>query len=299
MSLVLGALQIGFILGMLAIGIYISFRILNVPDLTAEGSYALGLVTSAVMTVAGHPYLGLVAATLAGMAAGCVTGFLSTKLKIAPILAGIITMSSLYTINLMIMGGNPNISVFDCDTVFRAAYKLLPMLKKEVVKVIVGAVFAIFCSGVVIWFFRTGIGLSIRAVGDNEDMVRASSINADFAKTIGLAIANGLIALCGGVYAQYIGNADVSAGAGMLIIGLASVIIGEVIIVKRSLVWGIISAVLGSIIYRGIITVVTGFHFLPSYSTKLVSAIIVALALAVPAIKERISIMKKGREKNA
>lgn len=293
MSLVLGALQIGFILGMLAIGIYISFRILNVPDLTAEGSYTLGLVTSAVITVGGHPYLGILGAFGAGVLAGAVTGFLSTKLKIAPILAGIITASGLYTINLMIMGGDPVISLFDCPTVYRSAYAVLPMLSKDVVKVIVSLAFSVVCCVLVIMFFKTGIGLSVRAVGDNEDMVRASSINADRAKIMGLSLSNGLISLCGGVYAQYIGTADVNAGAGMLIVGLASVIIGEMIMQKRNIVIGIISAVVGSVGYRAVITLVTSFHFLPSYATKLVSAVIVAAALAVPAVKDGAVLLRR------
>lgn len=294
MSLVLGAMQLGLIMGMLAIGIYISFRVLNIPDLTAEGSYTLGLVTAAVITVAGHPYLALLCAVLAGMAAGVVTGFLSTKMKIAPILAGIITMSGLYTINLVIMKGNPVLSVFESATVYKAAYALIPSLSKDVVKTIVSLIFAALCAAVSILFFKTGIGLSIRAAGDNEDMVRASSINADRAKVLGLAVSNGFIALSGGLYAQYIGTADVNAGAGMLIVGLASVIIGEVIFGKRGITAGIISAVVGSIAYRAIITLVTSLHFLPSYATKIVSAVIVAVALGLPAVKSYFVKLKKG-----
>lgn len=294
MTLVLGALQLGFVLGMLAMGIYITFRVLNVPDLTAEGSYTLGLVTSAVVTVAGHPYLAVLCAIIAGMLAGCVTGFLSTKMKIAPILAGIITLSGLYTVNLMIMGGDPVVSLFESNTIYKDAYALLPMLKKDVVKTIVGFLFSGVICVLVILFFKTGIGLSIRAAGDNEDMVRASSINADGARVLGLAIANGLIASSGALYGQYIGTADVNAGAGMLIVGLASVILGELIMGKRGIVQGVISAVLGSVLYRGIITLVTGLHFLPSYATKIVSAVIVAAALSVPAIKSYISLKAKG-----
>lgn len=299
MSLVLGAMQLGLIMGMLAIGIYISFRVLNIPDLTAEGSYTLGLVTAAVITVAGHPYLALLCALLAGMAAGVVTGFLSTKMKIAPILAGIITMSGLYTINLVIMKGNPVLSVFESTTVYKAAYAIMPALTKDMVKTIVSLIFAVAASAVIILFFKTGIGLSIRAAGDNEEMVRASSINADRAKILGLAISNGLIALSGGLYAQYIGTADVNAGAGMLIVGLASVIIGEVVFGKRGITVGIISAVAGSILYRGIITLVTSLHFLPSYATKIVSAVIVAIALGLPAVKAYFTKLRKGGKNNA
>lgn len=292
-------MQLGLIMGMLAIGIYISFRVLNIPDLTAEGSYTLGLVTAAVITVAGHPYLALLCALLAGMAAGVVTGFLSTKMKIAPILAGIITMSGLYTINLVIMKGNPVLSVFESTTVYKAAYAIMPALTKDMVKTIVSLIFAVAASAVIILFFKTGIGLSIRAAGDNEEMVRASSINADRAKILGLAISNGLIALSGGLYAQYIGTADVNAGAGMLIVGLASVIIGEVVFGKRGITVGIISAVAGSILYRGIITLVTSLHFLPSYATKIVSAVIVAIALGLPAVKAYFTKLRKGGKNNA
>ncbi len=281
MTLLLGSLQLGLLYGILGLGIYISFRILSIPDLTTEGSFAFGLAVSAAVTAAGHPILALPAAIAAGFAAGAVTGLLQTKLLIHPILSGIITMSGLYSINLFVLGGASNLSLVRTDTIF----KIVPFLEKNQAMTALSILAAIVCLALLIVFFKTHLGMCIRAVGDNEDMVRASSINTDGCKILAFCISNGLIALSGGLIAQYQGYADISSSTGILVVGLASVIIGEAIFGRRSVAVGFVSALCGSIIYRYIIALATRYSPLPAYMLKLVSAVIVGLALAIPAFK--------------
>ena len=296
MTLVIGSLQLGFLYGILALGIYVTFRILNIPDLTAEGSFTLGLAASAVCTLAGHPVAGIVAAAVAGALAGCVTGVLQTKMGIHAVLAGILTMCGLYTINLIVMGSSPNISLINVPTIFKAAESL--GLSKEAARLVIAIAAA--PGRLLILFFRTHLGLCIRATGDNEAMVSASSINVDAMKITALAFSNALVAVSGGLIAQYQGFADVNSGSGMLVVGLASVIIGEVIVGKRGLEIGFFSSIFGSIIYRYIIAAATKSQIFPAYALKLVSACIVAAALALPAIRYQMGLskMKRTREKD-
>ena len=300
MSLVLGALQLGVMYGLLAIGIFISFRILNIPDLTTEGSFGFGLCVSAMITIAGHPYLAVLAGCLAGALAGVITGLLTTKCKIHPILAGILTMTGLYSINLFVMKGSSNVSLINTNTIFSNIRALLPFMSKDVSRLAVIIVFTAVTAVLVAVFFKTRLGLSIRAAGDNETMVRASSINVDRVKVVSLAVSNACVALNGAVLAQYQDYADISTGSGMLIVGLASVIIGEAFFGRRGVTVGIISAVVGSTIYRIIITVITKYLITSSMASaswlKLISAIIVGIALSIPAIKAAIAKfkMKKG-----
>jgi len=297
MTLVIGSLQLGFLYGILALGIYVTFRILNIPDLTAEGSFTLGLA-AAVCTLAGHPVAGIVAAAVAGALAGCVTGVLQTKMGIHAVLAGILTMCGLYTINLIVMGSSPNISLINVPTIFKAAESL--GLSKEAARLVIAIAAAAVCLVLLILFFRTHLGLCIRATGDNEAMVSASSINVDAMKITALAFSNALVAVSGGLIAQYQGFADVNSGSGMLVVGLASVIIGEVIVGKRGLEIGFFSSIFGSIIYRYIIAAATKSQIFPAYALKLVSACIVAAALALPAIRYQMGLskMKRTRERD-
>ena len=290
MKLLIGSLQLGLLYGILALGIYISFRILSIPDLTTEGSFAFGLSVSAAVTAAGHPVLAVFAALLAGALAGSVTGLLQTRFKIHPILSGIITMSGLYSINLAVLGGSPNLSLVRAATLF----KLIPFLSKNDAMTALPIAAALLFLLLVILFFHTHIGMCIRAVGDNEDMVRASSINVNTCKVLSFAVSNALIALSGALIAQYQGYADISSSNGILVVGLASVIIGEALFGRRSVTLGFISAVAGSLIYRYIITLATRYSPLPAYMLKLVSAVIVALALAIPALRQN---MKEARLK--
>lgn len=265
-----------------------------------EGSFSFGLAVSAMMTIAGHPYLGLVLSLVAGAAAGCVTGILQTKLKIHPILAGIITMSGLYSINLKVMDNAANVSLLKGKprTILSDMRELLPNLDKEVVKIIIPAVFVVLFIILLTCFFKTHYGLCIRATGDNADMLRASSVNVDVTKIVGLGISNACIAFSGGLLAQIQGYADINSSIGMLVVGLASVIIGETIFGRHNVMIGLISVIVGSVIYRLIISVVLRYDILPVYMFKLVSAVVVAVALSIPAIKENINkarLIHKGR----
>ena len=312
LTMFLGGLQEGLFYALLAMGVYISFRILNTPDLTTEGSYTLGVAVSAVLTVAGHPVLGLVCAFLAGAAAGSVTGVLQTKVGIHPILAGILTMSGLYTINTAVMGGKPDVTLTK-TTIFNKLYEAFNInlqafnrdrqaftMAKEITVLIVGVVLAAVVLIALIWFFRTHVGLCIRATGNNEAMVRSSSINAGGMKILGLAVANGCTALAGGVMTQSGGFATISNGAGVLVVGLASVIIGEAIVGKRGVTIGLISVILGSVLYQCLIRLATSLNVFPAYYLKLVSAVIVAFALALPMIRENLARHhRKGGAKHA
>ena len=298
LTMFLGGLQEGLFYALLAMGVFISFRILNTPDLTTEGSYTLGVAVSAVLTVAGHPVLGLLCACLAGALAGSVTGVLQTKVGIHPILAGILTMSGLYTVNTAVMGGRPDVTLTK-TTIFNKLYEAFNInlqafnkdraaftMAKEITVLIVAAVLAVAVLTALIWFFRTHVGLCIRATGNNEAMVRSSSINAGGMKILGLAIANGCTALAGGVMTQSGGFATISNGAGVLVVGLASVIIGEAIIGKRGVTLGLMSVILGSVLYQCLIRLATSLNIFPAYYLKLVSAVIVAIALALPMLRE-------------
>lgn len=298
MILLIGSLQLGLLYSIMVMGIYLSFRILNIPDLTAEGSFTFGVATAALLAVSGHPILGLVLAALAGGAAGCVTGLLQTKLGIHPVLTGILTMSGLYSVNTAVLGGSPNLSLIGKNTIFTMAAQTLPGLGKEGARLLTAAVFAAALVFILTVFFKTRLGLSIRATGDNVEMVKASSINVDRMKIVALALGNALIALCGGLIAQYQSFADINSGVGILVVGLASVVIGEAFFGRRSLALGFLSAVFGSVVYRYIIALATKADWFPAYMLKLVSAVIVVLALAIPAIrswKERSDIRRKGR----
>jgi ABC-type uncharacterized transport system ATPase component/ABC-type uncharacterized transport system permease subunit len=287
LALLFDAANLGLQYALLAVGVFLSFRILQIPDLTVDGSFCLGMSVATVMSVAGHPILGLLLGMLAGGLAGVVTGFLMTKAKINPLLAGIITMTGLYTVNITVLGG-PNVSLISSPK----AYTLLQdfcssafglALDKDMARFIVSALVIALVIVLLALFFHTELGLCIRATGDNESMVRASSINADAMKVGTVALSNALVGLSGGLLAQYQGFADVSSGSGMIVIGLASVIIGELFGGRRSVTAGLVCAVVGSVVYRVIIQVALSLDILSANSLKLVSAVIVAIFLAAPA----------------
>ncbi len=290
MALYVVALQEGFLYGLLALGVYISLKILNLPDLTTEGSYGFGAAIAAILASRGHPFLSLPLALLAGACAGLSTGLLHTKLKIHPVLSGIITMNALYTINLMAMG-TTNLSIGSENSLFKMLYALydLTPFQKKVVGAIAGCILAVIVLFIIILFFKTHLGMCIRATGDNPDMVRASSINADRMKVIGLCISNSLVALSGALIVHYSGYADVNASAGTLVYGLAAVIIGEALFSKSGPTRGLIASLCGSIIYKLIVTLVVDLNLFGSYSAnmmKLLCAVIVAITLSVPAVRQ-------------
>lgn len=295
------ALQEGFLYGLLALGVFISLRILNIPDLTTEGSFGIGNAIAALMASQGHGTLSIVLALLLGAAAGLCTGLLQTKLKVHPVLAGIITMSGLYSVNLIIRGG-PNLAI-GAGSLFKNFYALLGSDASRDMKKICGALIAFAVAAVaiflVIMFFKTHLGMCIRATGDNPDMVRASSINVDRTKIIGLCVSNSLIALSGAMICHYTGYSDASSSSATLIYGLAAVIIGEAILGRRGVGVGAVSAVVGSVIYSVIVTFVVDIELFGKNSAtlmKLLCAVIVAITLAIPSVREYIATTRAKRK---
>ena len=276
-AVVFSALELGFIYALVALALFLSFRVLNIADMTTDGSFTLGCAVSATVALAGHPLLALPAAMIAGACAGSVTALLQTKLNIPSILAGIITNTGLYTVNLAVMGFSSNVNMLKATTIFSSfpGMKLVPAL-----------LITLSMATLLVVFLNTRLGLSIRATGDNPDMVRASSINTGLTVTIGLALSNSITALSGAVLAQYQKTADINLGTGMVIIGLASLIIGETVFRGRKIWVKALGAVVGCIIYRFIIAIALRLD-LPSECLKLVSAIIVAIAIALPTIKKQ------------
>ena len=276
MTVILSALELGFIYALVALALYLSFRVLNIADMTTDGSFTLGCAVSAIVALAGHPFLALPAAMIAGACAGVITALLQTKWGVPSILAGIITNTGLYTVNLAVMGFSSNVNMLKATTIFSAfaGMKLIPAV-----------IITLFVAAMLVVFLNTRLGLSIRATGDNPDMVRASSINTGLTITIGLAVSNSITALSGAVLAQYQKTADINLGTGMVIIGLASLIIGETVFRGRKIWVKALGAVVGCIVYRFIIAIALRLD-LPSECLKLVSAVIVAIAIALPAIKK-------------
>ena len=280
-AVIMSALELGCVYALVALALVLSFRVLNIADMTTDGTFTLGCAVSATVAVAGHPWLALPAAMIAGAAAGAITALLQTKMHIPSILAGIITNTGLYTVNLAVMGFSSNVNMLKTDTIFTL---LKPVLGSSY-KLIPAAVLAVLTAIALVLFLKTRLGLSIRATGDNPDMVRASSINTAFTVTIGLCLSNSLTALSGAVLAQYQKTADINLGTGMVIIGLASLIIGETLMPRGKTWMKVLGAVLGSIVYRFIIAIALRLD-LPSECLKLISAVIVALAIGLPALKE-------------
>lgn len=302
------ATLLGFEYALLAVGIFITFRVLDMADLTVDGSFCLGMAVSGVFTVQGLPALGLILGAVSGALAGCVTGILATKARINPLIAGIITSTGLYSINIFILGA-PNVSLLGVDKAFTFIGNLMSpapehglkpvvapgveSLQKEIFVIAIVAI--IVC--ILIAYFKTENGLAMRAVGDNEDMSSASSINVDAMKIGGLALANALVAISGGILAQCQGFADMSSGTGMVLVGLASVIIGEVFGGRKSVTAGLICSVVGSIVYRWIIQFALAVNLLDANGLKLMSALIVGIFMAFPAIKT--SIQEKNLRRKA
>ena len=276
LTIILKAIELGLIFSILSLGVYISFRVLNVPDLTVDGSFATGCAVCAVMTIAGHPYLGLLLAFVAGGLCGMVTAFLQTKMHMQPLLAGILTMVALYSINLRIMSGAPNISLFSTNTLFTLIDSELLIL----------LIFSLVIGFILFGFFKTNLGLMLRATGDNEVMVRSSSINVDRMKFIGMALSNGIVALSGALLTQYQNFADSTSGTGMMVLGLAGIIIGEAILRKRTIGFGIASAIIGACIYRLLYQFALQFG-IPATDMNLMSAILVAITISLPYLKRK------------
>ncbi len=283
LQIVQTALELGFQYALVAMALFLSYRILDIADLTTDGSFVLGAAVSVTLTAAGHPILAIPAAMAAGACAGFVTAFLQTRLGVPPILAGIITNTGLYTVNLMAMGWKSNASLLRADTVFtllRAAG-----VGGEWYELLLSACITA-AAGALLWLFLgTRLGLSIRATGDNRDMVRSSSVNPAFTVTVGLCLANALTGLSGAVVGQYQKTVDTNMGAGIVVIGLACLIIGETVVGRGGIGRGILAVMAGSVVYRFIYAAVLNTRIVPIECLKLVTALVVALAIAAPAIK--------------
>ena len=278
------ALELGFMYALVALALFLSYRILDIADLTTDGTFVLGAAVSVTVAAAGYPVLAVFATLAAGACAGFVTAFLQTRLGVPSILAGIVTNTGLYTVNLMAMGWSSNASLLRQDTLFTLLkdtgiggdwYEIL----------LAGGITVLVCV-LLVAFLKTRIGLSIRATGDNKEMVRASSVNPALMITIGLCIANAMTALSGAVVAQYQKSADINSGTGIVVIGLACLIIGETLTGRRSVTRGVVAAVIGSVIYRFIYAIILTTKIVPIDCLKLVVAIIVGLAIAMPTLKE-------------
>jgi len=300
MSLLIGALTIGFILSLLSLGVYISFRIFDFPDITAEGSITLGASVSSVLLIAGWPPLAAtVMGFLAGLIAGSVTGILAMQFQINKLLAGIITMTALYSVNLRIMGRS-NIPLLNERTIVSQIEELAQIgfrnsdvvlfgwdvsVRDLAVLVIIPLIITAICV-LLFLFFRTNVGTAMRATGDNAQMIRALGANDRIMVILGLALSNGLIALSGAVLAQYQGFADVQMGIGMVVWGLAAVIIGEALVGTRQLGFAIVGAVMGSVLFRLLVAVALRWGLNPN-DLKLITAAFVFVALILPFILKK------------
>lgn len=292
LQIILGAISLGLLWAVMTIGVYITYRILDIADLTVEGSIAMGAAIAAFQIYNGmNPFLATLLALIGGMLAGLVTGLLHTRLKIPALLSGILTMISLYSINLRIMG-KANVSLLRIDTVYTTMQKF--GLNQSNAVMLFGFICVILIVCILYWFFGTEIGSAIRATGNNPQMARAQGINTNNAITLGLVISNGLVALSGALIAQSQSFADVQMGIGSIVIGLASVIIGEVIFNSKNFFGRLISLILGAITYRIIIALVIRMG-MPANDLRLFTAVTVAVALSLPTIKSSIAQWKNGK----
>ena len=277
----------GLAYGFVTLGVYITFRVLAFPDLTVDGSFPLGGAVAATLIVSGvNPWLATLIAFIAGICAGLATSLLNTKLRINALLAGILMMVSLYSINLAIMGRS-NVSVLREVTVFKQTAQLFGIESTTTLSIIFMVVLAIVILGILNWFLRTEIGLALRATGDNGQMVRGLGVSTDMTTIIGVSLSNGLVALAGGLIAQKQGFSDVGMGIGMIVMGLASVIIGERLFRPRGVTTILFAVIGGSLVYRLFLGIALRLG-LPPNNLKLITALLVIIALAIPYIQKKV-----------
>lgn len=297
LDLVLSTVSQGLLWAIMALGVFLTFRVLDIADLSVEGTFPLGAAVAATLIDAGHSvWFAMLIALIAGCIGGTVTALLTTKLKIPALLSGILTMIGLYSVNLMIMG-KANVPLLRAETVFTLTEDLFGV-SSVVATLIVGLIATTVVGVIMYWFFGTVLGTAIRATGCNPQMARAQGINTNVMVILGLLISNGLVALSGALVAQSNGFADVGMGTGTIVIGLASVIIGEVLFGTRSFKNWLISVVLGSVVYRAVIAIVLELG-MPPNDLKLFTAVLVAIALSLPLIKNKFAILKRSEEADA
>ncbi len=281
MAIVVSALSQGLLWSVLAVGVYLSYRFLNISDLTSEGSFTLGAAVCASNIVRGtDPLLSCILALIAGALAGLVTGVLHTKFKMPSLLAGILSMTGLYSINLRIMG-KANIPLTQSVTLLTKLKNALGLTRDRDGAIYLGLIVVIILIVLLVWFFNTEFGFSVVATGNNDKMIRANGVDSDKTIIAGLMLSNALIALSGSLVAQYNGYADVTMGIGAIVVGLASVIIGEVLFKDKYFAVCLIGVVVGSIIYRLIVTFVVNTNFISANDMKLFTAIVVAVAIII------------------
>ena len=293
-ALIQSALELGIIYGIIALALFLTYSMLNVCDLSTDGCYTMGAAAGAVVALAGHPFLALFAAMAAGVLSGLVNAFLQTKMKVESMLAGIIVNTGLYTVNICIMGKS-NLNMNTTTTVFSMMKELLKGTALESYsKMIVALIFLVIIAVLLALFLGTRLGLSIRATGNNIAMVKSSSINPAMTTTIGLCMGGAMTALAGCLLGEYQKSVDVNMGTGMVTVALASLIIGETIFGRRTIKVRILGVILGSCLYRVIVAIALRFN-LPASALKLVSAVIVGIAISIPAIKEILALQKTKR----
>lgn len=295
-----GGIAQGLMWAVLALGVYVTYKILDFADLTVDGSLATGGAVAIVSIAAGMPALvAMLFAFLAGAAAGAITATLNTKLKIPAILSGILTMSALYSVNLHILGEKPNVSILKTASTYNGMFAKLFSLSviddKNLLTIISCVLALIVIVAIMYWFFGTEIGSAVRATGCNEKMAKAQGINTDLTKYVALMTSNGLAALSGALIAQYGFSADVNMASGTIVIGLASVVIGELVVGNKFSFWvKLVGVVIGSVLYRLIFTIAVGLG-MNTNDLKLITSVIIVLTLCVPMVKAKIA----GRKKNA
>ncbi|MDR3050859.1 MAG: ABC transporter permease [Oscillospiraceae bacterium] len=285
-------LELGLAYAILSMGVFVTFRVLDTPDLTTEGSFTLGAAVSAALALGGHPALGLLLGFAAGALAGLCTALLMTRGRVQPILTGILVMTGLYSVNLFVMGGKSNLPLMRVDTVFTPMEALVPGGWHRVA--LLALLVSLLGVGLCV-FFRSSLGLSVRATGDNERMVRASSISTDVTKAVALCLANGLCALSGAVVAQAQQFTDISMGMGTVLVALASLILGETLLRGGGIPRGMLSAVVGSVLYRAIVALVLKTS-IPAYAVKLMTALLVAAAVLQPTLARALTLARAKRK---
>ena len=286
------AMELGCIYALVALALFLSYSILNIADLSTDSCFTLGCAVCCQVTLLGHPILALFAAMLAGVLSGYITAFLQTRLGVESILAGIIVNTGLYTVNLAVMGFSSTLSIFKCDNIFTMAKSALGDVLGSWYKLVVALVIVLAVAALLALFLKTRLGLSIRATGDSPDMIKASSVNPAFTITVGLCVSGSLTALSGAVLAQYQKSCDINLGTGMVTIALASLIIGETLVGKGGMFRRALGAVVGSCLYRLFVAVALRLN-VPAECMKLVSALIVAVAIASPALKRYAAFQKQ------
>lgn len=280
------ALQQGLLFGLMAIGVYLTFRVLDFPDLTVDGSLPLGAAISAVAITSGwNPWLSLLPALAGGFVAGMVTAVLNTRFNILHLLASILTMTALYSVNIRIMDG-PNVALLGRSTVFDALRGV--GLASPWVELLVFAAVVLVVLALLAWFFATELGQAMLATGDNPQMIRSLGVNTTAVLIFGVGLSNGLVALCGALVAQHQGAADAGMGVGTIVAGLASVIVGETVFGDRTLVRALLAVVLGSVLYRLAIGFALGLNVLTPSDLNLLTAVLVVSAMVTPRLKRRL-----------